>query len=284
MQIIMAISPYFRSLKKGAAYIRSKAPGLRPRVAIVLGSGLDSSLPDLRRKKFIDYRRIPGFPKPTVTGHSGRMILGEFVRKGGNLPIAIMQGRFHFYEGSPMADITQPYRVLNELGVRTLVLTSAVGSLIPSQRPGHICVLKDHINLMGANPLRGMHTEEFGPMFPDLVNAYSPALRKLAVKECKKLKIPVREGVYLAAPGPSYETPAEIRAYRMLGGHVVGMSTVPEAIVARQCGMDLLVMSWVSNMAAGMSKTALSHPEVLALGKKMAVRLRKLQEALFKKL
>jgi len=280
----MAISPYFRSLKKGAAYIRSKAPGLRPRVAVVLGSGLDSSLPELRRRKVIDYRRIPGFPKPTVKGHSGRMILGEYVHKGGKVPLAIMQGRFHFYEGSPMADITIPYRVLRELGVETLILTSAVGSLIPSQKPGHICVLKDHINLMGVNPLRGMHTEEFGPMFPDLVDAYTPALRKLALKECRKLKIPVREGVYVAAPGPSYETPAEIRAYRMLGGHVVGMSTVPESIVARQCGMDILVMSWISNMAAGMSKEALSHPEVLALGKKMAVRLKLLQEALLRKL
>lgn len=280
----MAIPKYLSTIRRAASYVRSRARSRKPKVAVVLGSGLSSAVPELRDTTVIDYRKIPGLPPPSVKGHSGTLSLGRFARKRGSLEVAILGGRFHYYEGHPMSAITLPVRVMRELGVETLILTSAVGSMNPALKPGHICVLKDHINFMGANSLRGLHTAEYGEMFPDLCTAYPAPLRKIALAECRRLRIPAREGVYTAAPGPSYETPAEIRAYRRLGGDVVGMSVVPEVIVARQAGLNILGLSWISNMAAGTTKEALSHHDVLALGKRMTSRLRGLLEALFTKL
>lgn len=268
-------------MKRAAAMLRAKAPA--PRVAIVLGSGLGASIPDLTDRVEVAYTDIPGFPKPTVKGHSGKLLLGNFKRKSGVLPVAVMQGRYHFYEGHPMGEITRPVRVLAALGVETLILTSAVGSMRGNLKPGSVCVLSDHINYLGHNPLRGYHTPEFGGMFPDMGGAYPEDLRKKALAACKRLKINAREGVYVAAPGPSYETPAEIRAFQLLGGDVVGMSVVPEVIVARQCGMKVLGLSWVSNMAAGILKETLTHHDVLALGQRMAGKLKNLATELLEK-
>lgn len=273
----MHIKKYIHSIRRAAKYIQGRAPGVRPEVAIVLGSGLAGAAPPLTRVKLIQYSDIPGFPATTVSGHSGRLMIGRFA---GKLPVAVMQGRFHYYEGHSMESMTLPLRALEYMGLKTVIITSAVGSLRRNLRPGAICVLKDHINFMGRNPLRGFHEEEFGEMFPDMVGAYTPALRKLAYEQCKRLKIPAKEGVYVATHGPSYETPAEIRAYRMLGGDVVGMSVVPEVIVARQMGLQILGLSWISNMAAGFKKgETLSHPDVLALGQRMSRRMHRLLDA-----
>ena len=269
-------------VKRAAALLRGKAPA--PRVALVLGSGLAGSIPELTDRVEVPYADIPGFPKATVVGHSGKLLFGTYRGRRGSLPAAIMQGRFHFYEGHSMGQITLPVRVLAALGVKTLVLTSAVGSIRRTLRPGSVCVLSDHINYLGHNPLRGCHTPDFGEMFPDMGRAYTPALRRLALAECRRLKIPAREGVYIAAPGPSYETPAEIRAFAKLGGDVVGMSVVPEVIVARQCGLEVLGLSWISNMAAGIVKEPLTHHDVLALGQRMAGRLQGLISGIFESL
>jgi purine-nucleoside phosphorylase len=262
----MEIKTYVGSIRRAADYIRSRVPGVKPKVGIILGSGLSKAVPPLAAMETIPYSEIPGFPRTTVAGHEGKLLLGEFNK----VPVAVMQGRFHYYEGHSMESIALPIRMLEYMGLKTLVITSAVGSMQPKIRPGHFTILNDHINLMGRNPLRAFHEEEFGEMFPDLTNAYDPELRKLAASVCKKRKIPAHEGVYVAVGGPSYETPAEIRAFRILGGSVVGMSVVPEVIVARQMGLRTLVITWTSNMASGMKGAALSHPDVLALGDKVA--------------
>jgi purine-nucleoside phosphorylase len=262
----MEIKTYVGSIRRAADYIRSRVPGVKPKVGIILGSGLSKAVPPLAACETIPYSEIPGFPRTTVAGHEGKLLLGEYNR----VPVAVMQGRFHYYEGHSMESIALPIRMMEYMGLKTLIITSAVGSMQAKIRPGHFTILNDHINLMGRNPLRAFHEEEFGEMFPDLTNAYDPELRKLAAQVCKKRKIPAHEGVYVAVGGPSYETPAEIRAFRTLGGSVVGMSVVPEVIVARQMGLRTLVITWTSNMASGMKGAALSHPDVLALGDKVA--------------
>ena len=271
----MRIKKYVQAVRRAAAYIKKRSGGLAPDSLVILGSGLAGASPDLTGKKIIPYKDIPGFPRPTVSGHSGRLVLGKVPGRASKT-VAVMQGRFHYYEGHAMEDIALPVRALEYLGIKRIIATSAVGSMTKTLKPGDICVVSDHINLMGRNPLRAFHEEEFGDMFPDMANAYTPALRKLALKSCRRLKINAKEGVYTAVGGPSYETPAEIRAFSKLGGSIVGMSVIPETIVARQMGLEILALSWISNMAAGISKEVLSHPDVLALGSKMAVRMRKL--------
>jgi purine-nucleoside phosphorylase len=275
----MADKSILKDIGRAAAYIKSKSKGVRPRVAIVLGSGLNEALPPLKKRTVIPYDKIPGFPKPTVQGHSGRLILGEGPKGG----VAILQGRYHFYEGHPLGRITMPIRALHRLGLQTAILTSAVGSMRKSLKPGDICVLSDHLNFMGANPLQACHTAEYGEMFPDLAGAYSGRLRKLALTECRKADIRAKEGVYVAASGPSYETPAEVRAFAKLGGTVVGMSVVPEVIVARQLGIEVVGLSWVANMAAGISKEVLTHHDVLELGKRMAAKLGRVLTSMLRK-
>lgn len=276
----MKVKTYVHTIRRAAQFIRSKAPGVSPKVAVVLGSGLSGSVPRLSGQVVLPYASIPGFPRSTVSGHAGRMILGKMGRVG----VAVMQGRYHYYEGHSMESIALPIRALEYLGLKSLVLTAAVGSMRAHIKPGHIVVVTDHINMMGRNPLRAFHEEEFGDMFPDLVDAYDPELRRIALQVCRANKVPVHEGVYTAVGGPSYETPAEIRAFRVMGGDVSGMSVVPETVVARQMGVRVLALSWISNMAAGMSKEALSHPDVLAMGEKVAARLRVVIEGLLRRL
>lgn len=276
----MEIKTYVGSIRRASADIRSKIGAFQPTIGVILGSGLSKAVPALKNSRTIPYSEIPGFPKTTVAGHEGKLIFGEIDGKCA----AIMQGRFHYYEGHSMESITLPVRVLEYLGLKTIVITAAVGSMRERTRPGHFTVIKDHINLMGRNPLRAFHEEEFGEMFPDLSHAYDPALRKLALAACRKNKVPAREGVYVSVGGPSYETPAEIRAFRTLGGDVVGMSVVPEVIVARQMNVKVLVVTWTSNMASGMAKESLSHPEVLALGEKVSESLRAVLDDLLRKI
>ncbi|MFA6316538.1 MAG: purine-nucleoside phosphorylase [Elusimicrobiota bacterium] len=266
----MKIEKYVGSIRDAVAFIKKRVPGVQCKVGLILGSGLSEAVPHLEGMKIVPYTEIPHFPRTTVAGHEGKLIFG----KAHGIPMVVMQGRFHYYEGHSMETIALPIRVMEYLGLKCLIITSAVGSVNRGVKPGDFVVLKDHINLMGRNPLRAFHEEEFGEMFPDLTDAYDPKIRKLILSLCRKHKAPAHEGVYMAVGGPSYETPAEIKAFGLLGADVVGMSVVPEVIVARQMGVRVSVLTWVSNMASGLPGACLNHTEVLALGKQVAGRLK----------
>jgi purine-nucleoside phosphorylase len=274
----MESSEILASVNKTAAWLRKKAPGFKPRTAIIAGSGLGNSLPLLEGKFSIPYSAIPGFPCTTVKGHTGELVFG---RMGGH-DVVMMRGRFHYYEGRPLNFIAFPIRVLAALGVKNLLLTAAVGSLKPSIKPGDLVLLRDHLNLMGSNPLMGNYDAAFGEMFPDMNEPYDKALRREAVALAKKFKVKAVEGVYTAVTGPSYETPAEVKMFRMLGGDIVGMSVVPETITARQLKLRVAGLCWVSNFTSGISKTTLSHEEVLELGAKVSDKMRAVLEGLLK--
>lgn len=234
-----------------------------PKVGLVLGSGL-SSLAEEFEGDTIPFSEIDGYPVPTVTGHSGMLRLGP--------ETAVMAGRFHYYEGHPMDTVVLPIFLLKSLGVQTIILTNAAGGIRHDLAPGDLVLLSDHINLLGANPLMGPNDDSLGPRFPDMSEVYTPDLRRLA----KEIDPHLAEGVYGAVTGPSYETPAEIRAYRTMGIDVVGMSTVPEAIAARYLGMRVCGISVVTNKAAGLGQGELDHSEVVDTGKKAEHRLRRL--------
>lgn len=240
-----------------AAYLK-KFSALHPTLAIVLGSGFHHVLTELRVDKKISYAKIPGFPKPTVSGHAGELYFGHL----GKTPVIVLSGRAHFYEGHEMERVTFATRTLAAFGIKDLLLTNAAGGINRNFSAGDFMVLTDHINLMGANPLRGLPIKGL-PRFVDLTETYDTDLRGLLFKAAKVSKLKLRRGVYMAVSGPSYETPAEIRAFAKLGADAVGMSTVPEAIVARQCGLNVAAISCVTNLAAGISKEKLSHAEVL---------------------
>ena len=250
--------------QRAAEQIRSRTK-TKPSIAVVLGSGLGAFADELTESTAIAYSEIPGFAKATVEGHAGKMVVG----KAGEVPIAAMQGRFHFYEGYALDDVTFPVRVLRLLGVETLILTNAAGSLNTEFTPGSLMVISDHINLMGANPLIGPNDDRFGPRFPDLTSTYDPDLQNLVIEEAKAIDIEMRRGVYAALTGPSYETPAEIHMVRTLGADAVGMSTVPEAIVARQMEMRLIGISCITNLAAGVSNRPIDHSQVMEIGKRV---------------
>jgi purine-nucleoside phosphorylase len=240
-----------------AARLKKISP-LRPALAVVLGSGFHHALTELRADKKISYAKIPGFPKPTVSGHAGELYFGHF----GKTPAIVLSGRAHFYEGHPMERVTFAVRALAAFGITDLLLTNAAGGLNKNFLPGDFMVLTDHINLMGTNPLRGAAVPGL-PRFVDLTETYDKKLRKLLFCAGKISKLKLQRGVYLAVSGPTYETPAEIRAFARLGADAVGMSTVPEAIVARQCGLRVAGISCITNLAAGIGKENLSHAEVL---------------------
>ena len=240
-----------------ATHLKKISP-LRPTLAIVLGSGFHHALTELCVAKKISYAKIPGFPKPTVSGHAGELYFGHL----GKTPVIVLSGRAHFYEGHDMERVTFATRTLAAFGIRDLLLTNAAGGLNKNFRAGDFMVLTDHINLMGANPLRGSAIKGL-PRFVDLTETYDKKLRELLFKAGKISKLKLQHGVYLAVSGPSYETPAEICAFATLGADAVGMSTVPEAIVARQCGLNVAGISCITNLAAGISKENLSHAEVL---------------------
>ena len=247
-------------MKKAVTCIQ-KLSRLRPTLALVLGSGFNHVLRDLDVDARLAYSKIPGFPKTTVAGHGGELLIGKL----GGTPVIILSGRAHYYEGHSMEQVTFGVRTLALCGIKDLLLTNAAGGINRNFRAGDFMLLTDHINFMGANPLRGPALLGL-PRFVDLSQAYDPALSTLAVAAAKKIKTKLRRGVYLAVSGPSYETPAEIKAFAQLGADAVGMSTVPETIVARQCGMRVAAISCITNLAAGISKSPLSHEEVLETG------------------
>lgn len=249
-------------------FIESRAP-LRPKMGLVLGSGLGAFADTLKDAVRIPYREIPHFPVSTAIGHSGTLVIGI----SGGVPVAVMAGRVHFYEGYPMAQVVFPARVLGRFGVKILVLTNAAGTVNRAFRPGDLMIIEDHVNLMGTNPLIGPNDEALGLRFFDLTVAYDAKLRKIAAAACRKAGTRARRGVYVGLTGPSFETPAEIRMLRKLGIDAVGMSTVPEVIAARHMGVRVLGISCITNMAAGITKKTLSHTEVLEVGEKVKDRL-----------
>jgi purine-nucleoside phosphorylase len=243
---------------QAAAEQLKKACSLRPTLAVILGSGFHHALAELRVEEKISYAKIPGFPQPTVSGHAGELCFGHF----GPTPVMILSGRAHFYEGHPMERVTFAVRALAAFGIGDLLLTNAAGGLNKKFRAGDFMAITDHINFMGANPLRGpahpgLHR------FVDLTDTYDASLRKMLFAAAKGGGTRLQRGVYLAVSGPSYETPAEIRAFARLGADAVGMSTVPEAIAARQCGLRVAGVSCITNLAAGIAPQKLSHGEVL---------------------
>jgi purine-nucleoside phosphorylase len=254
--------------------------GLAPRVGIVLGSGLGAVADAVANPVIVPYGEIPHFPQSTVEGHSGRIVAGLL----GGVPVVVMQGRVHCYEGYTPQQVTFPMRVLGMLGVRAVVLTNAAGGIKEGYHVGQLVALGDHINQMGWNPLTGPNEPRFavrkgaGLRFFDMTEAYSIRLRAVAKEAAKEEGLELDEGVYLATPGPSFETPAEIRAFRSLGATLVGMSTVPETIVARHMGIEVLGISCVTNLAAGLSSSHLSHEEVSETGKQVERRLAGLLE------
>ena len=245
-------------IQSATEYIQRKVSFV-PEVGFVLGSGLGDYADTLENPIRIPYKEIPGFPVPTVSGHSGAMVFG---RKNGRNVVAL-QGRIHFYEGYSQQEITIPIRVLAALGVKTVVLTNACGGVNLSYKPGDLMLISDHITLSGANPLIGPNLDDFGPRFPDVSDVYTASLRKRIKTAAEEAGISLQEGVYAMYSGPNYETPAEIRMYRILGADTVGMSTVPEALVAAHSGMQVVGVSCITNMAAGVLPVKLSHAEVI---------------------
>jgi xanthosine phosphorylase len=260
--------------------IRARPRDRAPRVGLILGSGLGAIAATIEDATAIDYAELPGFPRPGVEGHAGRLLLGRL----GGVEVACLQGRVHLYEGVPAAAVNALPRTLKALGCEILILTNAAGSLRPEIEPGAIALIEDHINLLGHNPLVGPNDVAVGPRFPDMSEVYDPGLRAQAQAVAAHLGIALRSGVYLATLGPSFETPAEIRAFRALGAELVGMSTVPEAISARHCGLKVLGFSIVTNLAAGLADHALSHEDTLAMAAQAAGRLQQLLTGLLEEL
>lgn len=261
-----AISNLYARAENAARTIRARA-GVEARVALVLGSGLGQFANDFENAVSIPYAEIPGFVSSTAEGHVGRLVIG----KVDQVPVIAMQGRVHFYEGYSLEEVTLPVRAFKLLGVETLVLTNAAGGINVELSQGALMVISDHLNLMGVNPLRGPNDSRFGPRFPDMTEVYSRPLQEIAVEEARTLGIEIRRGIYAGLAGPSYETPAEIHMLRSFGADAVGMSTVPEAIVARQMGIDVLGISCITNMAAGISDQPIDHQEVMETGNSVRI-------------
>ena len=254
----------YAKAEESADYLRSRT-NVKPQIALVLGSGLGAFADDLESAVKIPYADIPYFPRTTAIGHAGKLLIGNV----GDVPVIAMQGRVHYYEGLPLRDVIFPMRVFGRLGVKAAILTNAAGGINTNYKQGALVVLSDHINLQGSNPLIGPNDERFGPRFPDMSRVYWREYRKVALDEARRLGINVAEGVYLAVTGPSYETPAEIRAFRTWGADVVGMSTVSEVIAASHMGIRVLAISCVTNMAAGILDQPLDHKEVLETGERV---------------
>ena len=268
----------FEKALEAAEYIRSNFDG-EPKIAVVLGSGLGGFADELENSVALPYEEIPQFVRSTVEGHAGRLVLGE----ASGVPVVVQQGRFHYYEGYTMEQVMFPMRTFGRMGIETVVLTNAAGSLNTDMRPGSLMLLTDHINMMGRNPLRGHNDERFGLRFPDMTSVYDRSLQRIIDTVAgdiaeerlqagidKKLTDFLYRGVYCALSGPTYETPAEIRLYRLLGADAVGMSTVPEAIAARHQGMRVAGISCITNFGSGMTPEGIDHNEVMETGLRVA--------------
>jgi purine-nucleoside phosphorylase len=246
---------------QAANYLKSRFPEF-PRIGIVLGSGIDPLAARLASPLTMPYRNIPHFPRPAVEGHQGKLLVGQWEK----LPVAILAGRVHFYEGYSLSEVVFAVRTLGLAGIEILILTCTAGGIAPQAAPGSLMFFSDHLNLQGSSPLAGPHDRRWGQRFVGLSEAYDPLLRRAALKVARSLRLKCFEGVYAAVPGPNYETPAEVRALKRLGADAVGMSTVPEAIAARQLNMRVLAITLIANRAAGLAKRPLQHEEVLAMG------------------
>ncbi|MDQ3800320.1 MAG: purine-nucleoside phosphorylase [Acidobacteriota bacterium] len=282
----------YEKAREAADFIRSKYDR-EIKVAIVLGSGLGAFAGDLENAVRIRYEEIPNFQRSTVEGHAGQLVLGEVA----GVPVAVQQGRFHYYEGYDMQQVILPVRTFGLLGVKSLILTNAAGSVRTSMKPGVLMLIRDHINLMGANPLRGANDERFGTRFPDMTEVYDIEYQEIAIAEALKLARErveqgidkeaqqlLRRGVYCGLSGPCYETPAEIRMIRLLGADAVGMSTVPEAIAARHQRIKVLGVSCITNLGAGMSDDIIHHEEVMETGARVAAIFKELLKRIIPKL
>ncbi|MCM3665362.1 purine-nucleoside phosphorylase [Mesobacillus subterraneus] len=254
----------YNQIQTAASFINEKLQQ-QPKIGLILGSGLGVLAEDIENPVKIPYNEIPGFPVSTVEGHAGQLVCGQL----SGVEVIAMQGRFHYYEGYSMDKVTFPVRVMKELGIERLIVTNAAGGVNESFEPGDLMIITDHINNMGTNPLIGPNDSRFGVRFPDMSEAYSKNLRGIAKEVAEKCNITIKEGVYVGNPGPVYETPAEVRMARTMGGDAVGMSTVPEVIVARHSGLEVLGISCISNMAAGILDQPLSHDEVIETTEKV---------------
>lgn len=264
-------------MKETLDYIQTYTDDFKPEIGIVLGSGL-GDLADTYCEFAIPYDKIPGFAKSTIEGHKGQLVFAQINKRN----VVMMQGRNHFYEGHSMQDVTYPIKVMKKLGVKTVIITNAAGAINKSFRPGDLMVITDHINLMGTNPLIGPNDPDLGVRFPDMSEVYNKNLIKIVDAAGRLLKIDLKHGVYVATTGPSYETPAEIKMARFMGGDAAGMSTVPEAIVANYCGMKVIGISCISNFATGISSKKLSHEEVIETTEKVKAKFKELVLLLLK--
>jgi purine-nucleoside phosphorylase len=254
----------YEQVQDAAGFVRARST-LSPELAVVLGSGLSDFAATLDRATAIGYEEIPNWPASRVIGHEGRLVIGA----ASDRQLAVLSGRAHLYEGHDLSSVTFGTRVLGALGVKAVILTNAAGGVNTSFVPGDLMVIDDHINLLGRNPLIGPNDERFGVRFPDMSDVYSPRLRQLADKTGKASGLTLKHGVYVACQGPTYETPAEVRYLRTIGADAVGMSTVPEAIVARHMGLEVLGISCITNMAAGVLPKPLNHEEVLETARRL---------------
>ncbi|WP_449536830.1 purine-nucleoside phosphorylase [Ferdinandcohnia sp. Marseille-Q9671] len=265
-------------IEKSVQYLKEKSPSI-PEIGLILGSGLGVLAEEIENPINVPYDQIPEFPVSTVEGHAGQLVFGTLQGKS----VVAMQGRFHYYEGYSLDKVTFPVRVMKELGVTTLVVTNAAGGINESFHAGDLMIISDHLNF-GENPLIGPNDSKFGPRFPDMSEAYTKELRTLAKDVAKELNIDIKEGVYVGMTGPSYETPAEIRMLRTLGGDAVGMSTVPEVIIARHANLKVLGISCISNMAAGILDQPLTHDEVIETTEKVKADFLSLVKQVVKKI
>jgi purine-nucleoside phosphorylase len=276
---VTAASDYFSSVQRAAAWLRDRKIET-PSTAIVLGSGLGDFAEVLKDPVVVPYADIPGWPASTVIGHAGRFVVGTHAGRR----VAALSGRAHFYEGHDLRTVTFSTRVLGALGIRTLILTNAAGGINLAFKPGTLMAIDDHINLLGSNPLVGPNEDRFGPRFPDMTEVYSRRLRGIADEAARSQGLALAHGVYAAVHGPSYETPAEIRYLRLIGADAVGMSTVPEAIVARHMGLDVLGISCITNPAAGVLPAPLVHEEVMEVAKRVKAEFSRLLEGILERL
>ena len=262
---------------EAADYLKSKLKIFEPEVGVILGSGL-GSLPDEYECVKIPYAQIPHFQKPSIEGHKGQLCFCEVEGK----KVVMMQGRYHYYEGYSMGQITFPVKVMKFLGVKTIIITNAAGSVKKGLNVGDLMLITDHINMMGANPLIGKNYEDLGVRFPDMSDVYKSFLREKVLEIAKKVDIELKQGVYLAMTGPSYETPAEVRMANLIGADAIGMSTAPEAIMANYLGINVIGLSCITNYAAGVSDKKLSHQEVIETADRINTRFKTLIKSIIK--
>ncbi|WP_017415729.1 purine-nucleoside phosphorylase [Clostridium tunisiense] len=268
-----------KRIEEAKAFILSKH-SKEIQAAIILGSGLGGIVKDIENQKVIKYSEIPGFPESTVKGHAGEIIIGELCGK----TVLAMNGRFHYYEGYDMQTVTFPVRVIKALGIENIIITNAAGGMNPNFEPGDLMIITDHINMMGANPLIGANYEELGPRFPDMSSAYNKQLIELALSSAKALNIKVQQGVYCPVSGPTYETAAELKMLRLIGGDAVGMSTVPEVIVANHMSMKVLGISCITDMAIGDNLEPLDHSRVVETANKAMAKFISLVKEIIEKM